>query len=124
MISGGRVSTIFIVRLSSDLWKKIAKLLKNIKNYKLSTLREIISLTPQKAQLFQGTVKSNMKIIDENASDISDLNTAISKFEVTSIDVTTNASGEFDFNVDANNVSINISSSQDSLIVLTISSLK
>ena len=42
---------------------------KNIKNYKLSTLREIISLTPQKTQLFQGTVKSNMKIIDENATD-------------------------------------------------------
>ncbi|MBR6023541.1 MAG: ABC transporter ATP-binding protein [Methanobrevibacter sp.] len=42
---------------------------KNIKNYKLSTLREIISLTPQKAHLFQGTVKSNMKIIDENVSD-------------------------------------------------------
>lgn len=42
---------------------------KNIKNYKLSRLREIISLTPQKTQLFQGTVKSNMKIIDENATD-------------------------------------------------------
>ncbi|MBQ2613103.1 MAG: ABC transporter ATP-binding protein [Methanobrevibacter sp.] len=35
----------------------------------MSTLREIISLTPQKTQLFQGTVKSNMKIIDENATD-------------------------------------------------------
>ena len=41
----------------------------NIKNYRLSSLRENISFTPQKAHLFQGTVKSNMTIIDENASD-------------------------------------------------------
>ncbi len=41
----------------------------NIKDYKLATLRESMSLTPQKAHLFQGTVKSNMTLIDENASD-------------------------------------------------------
>ena len=41
----------------------------NIKNYKLKTLRERISLTPQKACLFEGTVKSNMDIIDENVND-------------------------------------------------------
>ena len=41
----------------------------NIKNIKLKTLREKVSLTPQKAHLFHGTVKSNMTIIDEDASD-------------------------------------------------------
>ena len=41
----------------------------NIKNLKLKTLRERISLTPQKAHLFKGTVRSNMTIIDANASD-------------------------------------------------------
>ena len=41
----------------------------NIRNFKLETLREKISLTPQKAHLFQGTVKSNMTIIDSDASD-------------------------------------------------------
>lgn len=41
----------------------------NIKNLKLKTLRQRISLAPQKARLFKGTVKSNMTIIDRNASD-------------------------------------------------------
>ena len=53
----------------------------NIKNYKLSSLRENISLTPQKAHLFQGTVKSNMTIIDENASD-DEINEALKKANV------------------------------------------
>ncbi len=35
---------------------------KNIKNFNLKTLRERISFTPQKAILFQGTVKSNMLV--------------------------------------------------------------
>lgn len=34
----------------------------NIKDYKLKTLRDLISFTPQKAVLFQGTVKSNMLV--------------------------------------------------------------
>ena len=41
----------------------------NIKNFKLKTLRDRICLTPQKAHLFHGTVKSNMTLIDANASD-------------------------------------------------------
>ena len=48
----------------------------NIKEYNLKTLRERISLTPQKACLFEGSVKSNMNIIDENASD-DDMNKAL-----------------------------------------------
>ncbi|MBE6501981.1 MAG: ABC transporter ATP-binding protein [Methanobrevibacter thaueri] len=42
---------------------------KNIKNFKLKALRDKISFTPQKAILFQGDVKSNMKIGKSDASD-------------------------------------------------------
>lgn len=41
----------------------------NIKNFNLKTLRDKISFTPQKAILFQGTVKSNMQTGKSNASD-------------------------------------------------------
>ena len=41
----------------------------NIKNLKLKTLRERISLSPQKPHIFKGTVKSNMILSDPNASD-------------------------------------------------------
>lgn len=57
----------------------------NIKNYKLSALRENISLTPQKAHLFEGTVKSNMVIIDENAND-DEINGALKRANVNFID--------------------------------------
>ncbi len=39
------------------------------KNYKLKTLRDLISFTPQKAILFQGTVKSNMLTGKSDATD-------------------------------------------------------
>ena len=42
---------------------------KNIKDYKLSVLRERISYAPQKAILFEGTIKSNMQIGKEDATD-------------------------------------------------------
>lgn len=57
----------------------------NIKNYKLSALRENISFTPQKAHIFEGTVKSNMTIIDENASD-EEINEALKRANVNFID--------------------------------------
>ena len=41
----------------------------NIKNYTLKALRDTISFTPQKAILFQGTVKSNILTGKDNASD-------------------------------------------------------
>ena len=41
----------------------------NIKDYKLKALRDLISFTPQKAILFQGTVKSNMLIGKNDATD-------------------------------------------------------
>lgn len=42
---------------------------KNIKEYKLATLREKISYTPQKAILFQGTVRSNIQVGRKDADD-------------------------------------------------------
>ena len=42
---------------------------KNIKDYKLSVLRQRISYAPQKATLFEGTIRSNMLIGKEDASD-------------------------------------------------------
>lgn len=42
---------------------------KNIKNFNLKTLRDKISFTPQKAILFQGTVRSNMQIGKSDATD-------------------------------------------------------
>lgn len=42
---------------------------KNIKNFNLKALRDKISFTPQKAILFQGDVKSNIKIGKSDASD-------------------------------------------------------
>ncbi|MBQ6099373.1 MAG: ABC transporter ATP-binding protein [Methanobrevibacter sp.] len=42
---------------------------KNIKDYRLKTLRDMISFTPQKAILFQGTVKSNMLVGKSDATD-------------------------------------------------------
>ncbi len=42
---------------------------RNIKDYKLTTLRERISYAPQKAILFEGTIRSNMLIGKEDASD-------------------------------------------------------
>ena len=41
----------------------------NLKNLKLKTLRERISLSPQKPHMFKGTVKSNMALSGANASD-------------------------------------------------------
>ena len=42
---------------------------KNIKNFKLKSIRDKISFTPQKAILFQGDVQSNMQIGKSNAND-------------------------------------------------------
>ena len=42
---------------------------KNIKNFKLKCLRDRISFTPQKAILFQGDIRSNMKIGKSDATD-------------------------------------------------------
>lgn len=53
----------------------------NIKNLKLKTLRDKISFTPQKAILFQGTVKSNLKVGKSDASD-DEINNALSLAQV------------------------------------------
>lgn len=57
----------------------------NIKNYTLKALRDKISFTPQKAILFQGTIKSNMLLGKENASD-SEIENALQLAQVDFID--------------------------------------
>ena len=42
---------------------------RNIKDYKLTSLRQRISYAPQKAILFEGTIRSNVQIGKEDASD-------------------------------------------------------
>lgn len=42
---------------------------KNVKDYKLETLRQNIGVVPQKAVLFQGTIRENMKMGNESATD-------------------------------------------------------
>lgn len=58
---------------------------KNIKNYTLKALRDKISFTPQKAILFQGTVKSNMLTGKSDASD-EDIKNALNLAQVDFID--------------------------------------
>ena len=54
---------------------------KNIKSFKLKTLRDKISFTPQKAILFQGTVKSNMQTGKNDATD-EEINNALKLAQV------------------------------------------
>ncbi|WP_458405302.1 ABC transporter ATP-binding protein [Methanobrevibacter sp.] len=58
---------------------------KNIKNYNLKSLRDKISFTPQKAILFQGDVKSNMRVGKNDASD-EDINKALRLAQVDFVD--------------------------------------
>ena len=58
---------------------------KNIKDYKLSTLRERISYAPQKAILFQGDIRSNMLVGKSDASD-EEIEKALEMAEVDFID--------------------------------------
>ena len=58
---------------------------KNIKEYKLSTLRERISYAPQKAILFQGDIRSNMLVGKSDASD-EEIEEALKMAEVDFID--------------------------------------
>ena len=57
----------------------------NIKEYNLKTLRKEISFTPQKAILFQGTIKSNMLTGKNDASD-SEIENALKMAEVDFVD--------------------------------------
>ena len=41
---------------------------KNIKSYSVDTLRKIVSIVPQNPTLFSGTIESNLKFRDENAT--------------------------------------------------------
>lgn len=54
---------------------------KNVKDFKLKSLRDKISFTPQKAILFQGTVKSNLQTGKNDATD-DEINDALSLAQV------------------------------------------
>ena len=58
---------------------------KNIKDYKLSTLRQRISYAPQKAILFQGDIRSNMLVGKDDARD-EEIEKALKMAEVDFID--------------------------------------
>ncbi|WP_298501598.1 ABC transporter ATP-binding protein [uncultured Methanobrevibacter sp.] len=53
----------------------------NIRNFRLKTLRDLISFTPQKAILFEGTVKSNMLTGKGDATD-DEIRNALEKSQV------------------------------------------
>ena len=42
---------------------------KNVKSYSLKTLRSIVAIVPQRAQLFKGTIRSNVAFGNENITD-------------------------------------------------------
>ncbi len=69
--TGSGKSTILnlIPRLQDPSYGEILIDGKNIKNFKLKSLRDKISFTPQKAILFQGDIKSNMQIGKANVND-------------------------------------------------------
>ena len=58
---------------------------RNIKDYKLSAIRQRISYAPQKAVLFEGTIRSNMQIGKEDATD-EEIRKALDMAEVDFID--------------------------------------
>jgi len=53
----------------------------DIKDFKLKSLRDLISFTPQKAILFQGTIRSNMLIGKSDATD-DEIGTALERSQV------------------------------------------
>ena len=57
----------------------------NLKRFNLKSLRKIISFTPQKAILFQGTVKSNLKIGKNDATN-NEMENALNNAQVDFID--------------------------------------
>ncbi len=42
---------------------------KNVKDYRLNDIRELVSVVPQKAQLFKGTIRSNLLMAKADATD-------------------------------------------------------
>ena len=85
--TGSGKSTILnlIPRLQDPTSGEILLNNENIKNYNLKTLRSHISFTPQSAILFQGTVRSNMQIGSNSATD-TEINAALKMAEADFID--------------------------------------
>ncbi len=66
----GKTSLINLIPRFYDTFEGTCKVFgEDVKNYDIDFLRSIISIVPQKAELFKGTIRDNIKWGNENASD-------------------------------------------------------
>lgn len=72
---------------------------KNVKDYNLEKLRDLVGIVPQKAVLFKGSIRDNMKWGNENASD-EEIYEALKISQ--SLDVVLNKEGKLDYEISQN----------------------
>lgn len=72
---------------------------KNVKDYNLEKLRDLVGIVPQKAVLFKGSIRDNMKWGNENASD-EEIYEALKISK--SLDVVLNKEGKLDYEISQN----------------------
>ena len=72
---------------------------KNVKDYNLEKLRDLVGVVPQKAVLFKGSIRDNMKWGNENASD-DDIYEALKISQ--SLEVVLNKEGKLDYEISQN----------------------
>ena len=72
---------------------------KNVKDYNLEKLRDLVGIVPQKAVLFKGSIRDNMKWGNENASD-DDIYEALKISQ--SLEVVLNKEGKLDYEISQN----------------------
>lgn len=72
---------------------------KNVKDYNLEKLRDLVGIVPQEAVLFKGSIRDNMKWGNENASD-EEIYEALKISK--SLDVVLNKEGKLDYEISQN----------------------
>lgn len=72
---------------------------KNVKDYNLEKLRDLVGIVPQKAVLFKGSIRDNMKWGNENASD-EEIYEALKISQ--SLEVVLNKEGKLDYEISQN----------------------
>lgn len=72
---------------------------KNVKDYNLEKLRDLVGVVPQKAVLFKGSIRDNMKWGNENASD-DEIYEALKISQ--SLEVVLNKEGKLDYEISQN----------------------
>lgn len=72
---------------------------KNVKDYNLEKLRDLVGIVPQKAVLFKGSIRDNMKWGNENASD-EEIYEALKISK--SLEVVLNKEGKLDYEISQN----------------------